>query len=212
MNKIATKERTTKRVAQENVSNGGDAFIAGSQPYAVGFTLRGTADMLMHRWNSEAVDEKAKSAKNSTAKKTDNIESYVYRDLKGTICLPGEYVRQSIVHAAKFRQDPRSPRKSAMDLFKAGVVPLTILATLGTDKWDYEDRRRVVIQRNGVNRVRPAMRAGWTAKFEMQVLTPEYIHPDLLQEVLEMAGRLIGVGDFRPTYGRFAVASFSVIG
>ena len=30
--------------------------------------------------------------------------------------------------AAKFRQDPRSQRKSAMDLYKAGVVPLTSAA------------------------------------------------------------------------------------
>ena len=105
--------------------------------------LTGTADLLFHRWNSQAVEEKAKAAKNSKAKKTDDIESYVYRNDGGELCIPGEYVRQAIVAAAKFRQDPRSPRKSAMDLYKAGVVPLTILASTGKKAWDYEDTRRV---------------------------------------------------------------------
>lgn len=194
-----------------NFTNGAEAVIDASQPYRVSFTLTGTSDMLMHRWNNEAVDEKARAAKNSKAKKTDDIESYVYRDDDGLLCLPGEYVRQAIIFAAKFRQDPRSPRKSAMDLYKAGVVSLTQLASLGTDKWDYEDRRRVVIQRAGVNRTRPAMKKGWKAEFEFMVLTPEYIEPSDLHGVLTQAGVLIGVADFRPTYGRFSVTRFDVL-
>lgn len=193
-----------------DVTNGGKQSIATGQPYVVNVALRGVADLLFHRWNPESIDVKSKAAKNSAAKKNDDLESYIYRDDVGNISLPGEYVRQSIIGAAKFRQDPRSPRKSAMDLFKAGIVSLTPLASMGTDRWDYEDRRRVVIQRNGVNRIRPAMRVGWTANLQLMSNLPEYIDPDLLHEILEMSGRLIGVGDFRPTYGRFAIASFAV--
>jgi hypothetical protein len=193
-----------------NFSNGAESIIDASQPYRVTFTLTGTSDLLMHRWNNEAVDEKAKAKKGSAAKKTDDIETYVYRDDNGMIALPGEYVRQAIIFAAKFRQDPRSPRKSAMDLYKAGVVSLTHLASLGTHKWDYEDRRRVVIQRAGVNRTRPAMKKGWTAQFDFMVLTPEYIDPSDLNAVLTQAGLLIGIADFRPTYGRFAVTNYTI--
>jgi hypothetical protein len=193
-----------------NFSNGAESIIDASQPYRVTFTLEGTSDLLMHRWNNEAVEEKAKAKKGSTAKKSDDVESYVYRDDDGNIALPGEYVRQAIIFAAKFRQDPRSPRKSAMDLYKAGVVSLTQLASLGVDKWDYEDRRRVVIQRAGVNRTRPAMKKGWRAQFDFMVLTPEYIEPTDLHSVLTQAGILIGVADFRPTYGRFAVTRFDL--
>lgn len=198
-----------KAVKVNDKTNGAAAFIAGSQPWVASVTLQGSSDILFHRWNCEAVDAKSKAAKNSAAKKTDDVESYVYRDSDGNIALPGEYLRQSIIYAAKFKQDPRSPRKSAMDLFKAGVVSLTDLASLGASNWDYLDTRRVTIQRNGVNRVRPAMRQGWRAEFEIQVLTPEYIDEHLLLEVISMAGRLIGVGDFRPTYGRFNVVQFA---
>ncbi len=189
-------------------SNGGAADIALTEPYAVKVAIEGTAPLLFHAWNVEAVKEKAGAAKGSKGKKEDNVESYVYRDERKHICLPGEYFRQSIIHAAKYLQDPRSPRKSAMDLFKAGLLVLTEFASLGKDEWDYLDQRRVVIQRNGVNRVRPAMHKGWRATFELQVILPEYITREILGAAINNAGRLVGVGDFRPTYGRFQVVEF----
>lgn len=195
------------------VSNGGASDIALTEPYAVKVEIEGTAALLFHAWNVEAVKEKAGAAKGSKGKKEDNVESYVYRDGDGSICLPGEYFRQSIIHAAKYIQDPRSPRKSAMDLFKAGLVVLTEYSPIivngeAAKSWDYLDQRRVVIQRNGVNRVRPAMLKGWRAAVELQILLPEYITRDVLGAAIGNAGRLVGVGDFRPTYGRFQVVEF----
>jgi hypothetical protein len=192
------------------VTNDGAAAIESGLPYRVNVTVQGTADILFHRWSCDAVEAKAKAAKNSKAKKEDDVESYVYRDDESNLAIPGEYLRQSVIFAAKFRQDPRSPRKSAMDLYKAGVVSLTNLASLGTKQWDYLDRRRVCIQRNGVTRVRPAMLKGWKAEFDLMVLTPEYIDPMTLRDVIEQAGRLIGMADFRPTFGRFGIVNFEV--
>ena len=197
-------------LATDQTSNEAERIIALGEPYIAAMTLEGSSSMLFHRWNVEAVEEKAKAAKGSAAKKSDDVESYVWRNDDGNICLPGEYVRQAIIMAAKFEQDPRSPRKSAMDLFKAGVVNLTELADLGVSKWDYEDRRRVMVQRNGITRTRPAMKSGWKADVELMVQLPEYIGPDFLRKVLDNAGRLIGVGDFRPTYGRFYVSAWSI--
>ncbi len=196
------------RIGGEVPTNGAAEPISYGLPYVASFKLKGTADLLFHRWNVEGVEEKAKAAKGSKAKKTDDVESYVYRDDDNNLCLPGEYVRQSLIHAAKYRQDPRSPRKSAMDLFKAGIVSLTNLASLGKTDWDYLDKRRVVIQRNAITRSRPAIKEGWEAEFQIMVQLPEYITPGILQEVLVNAGKLIGLGDFRPSYGRFSVASF----
>lgn len=203
MNKIT-------EIGGQSPTNSAASIIAMSEPYIAEITITGVSDILFHRWNVEAVDEKAKAAKGSKAKKSDDIESYVYRDDDGFICLPGEYLRQAIIMAAKFRQDPRSPRKSAMDLFKAGVVCLTGLASLGTKEWAYEHRSRVLIQRNAINRTRPAMKSGWTASFEFLIGLPEYISPDMLLDVTNNAGRLVGVADFRPTFGRFQVTNFAV--
>ncbi len=200
-----------KVVERFSPTNGAKTTVEGGIPYRVLVELAGTTDLLFHRWNPEAVDEKAKAAKNSKAKKTDDIESYVYRDDKGHLCIPGEYVRGAVITAAKFRQDPRSPRKSAMDLYKAGIVSLMPLASTGAKDWDYLDTRRVVIQRSAVNRTRPALKAGWKAAFEFLILTPEYIAPMDLHAVLTQAGTLVGIADFRPTYGRFGITNFEVL-
>jgi hypothetical protein len=191
-------------------TNGGKVAIEYAVPYVASVAIVGVVDVIFHRWNVEGVETKARAAKGSKAKKSDDLESYVYRMDTGELALPGEYLRQSIIHAAKFRQDPRSPRKSAMDLYKAGVVCLTPLASLGRPMWDYEDRRRVRVQQNAITRIRPALLKGWSARIELMVNLPEYIPPDALQDVIVNAGRLVGLADNRPSYGRFAIQAFEV--
>lgn len=192
-------------------TNGAKSTIEMSVPYVVSVVFTGTADLLFHRWNCEAVEAKSKAAKGSKAKKEDDIELFVYRNDDGELCIPGENFRQSSILAAKFIQDPRSPRKSACDLYKAGVVSLTQLASLGKSEWDYEHKCRVQIQRSGITRTRPAMKTGWTCEVQFLINLPEYIQPAQFVEVLSNAGRLCGVCDFRPTYGRFQIKSWEIV-
>lgn len=209
-----TKNGTTTSIGEP--TNGAREAIETGLPYICNVVIEGSADLLLHAWNCEAVEEKSVAKKGSAAKKSDNLESYVRRDERGVICLPSEYLRMAIVGAAKFRQDPRSPRKSAMDLYKAALVSLKPLAPITTVTgelpkiWDYEHRCRVQIQRNGITRCRPAFKEGWRAEVPLLVNLPEYVSPRDLNEVIAAAGRLIGVGDFRPSYGRFQVVRFEV--
>lgn len=205
---MATRKKT-EVVGGDSPTNDAASVIELTAPLIVTFTIEGTSAFLFHRWSNEAVAEKAAAAKNSAAKKSDNVESYVYRNADGELCVPGEYVRMAIVNAARYRQDPRSSRKSAMDLFKAGITSLTELSGLGVKDWDYLDARRVMIGRAAVTRQRPAMNTGWRAEFQFMVNTPEYIDGQFLYAVLADAGRLVGVGDFRPTFGRFLVKSYA---
>jgi hypothetical protein len=207
MSKSATAE--VIKLGGDTPTNGGESVFSASMPYVATVRIKGSADYLWHRWNVEAVEAKANAAKGSKAKKTDDVESYVYRTDNGELAIPGEQLRMAIINAAKYRQDPRSPRKSAMDLFKAGVVVLTPLSSIGKTEWDYLHKCRVVIQRNGITRTRPALKAGWEVEFDIQINLPEYISPADLNEVVANAGRLLGIGDFRPTYGRFQIISFS---
>lgn len=194
---------------EEQVSN--DGAFSLLNPYIAEVELTGSSPILFHRWSCDDVETKANAAKNSKVKKTDNIESYLYRNEQGEICVPGEYVRQSVIGAAKYRQDPRSPRKTACDLFKASLIALTELASTGVKEADYLDRRRVCIQRSGITRIRPALNAGWQARFQFMVQVPEYITPAFFHEILTDAGKLVGIGDFRPTYGRFQISHFEVL-
>ena len=205
------KRNVVEELGGETPTNGARNGCEVQKPYRVLIELKGICPILFHRWNCESVESKSKAKKGSAEKKSDDTESYVYRNEKGEICIPGEYLRGAIIAAAKFQQDPRSPRKSAADLFKAGIVSLTELASLGVKEWDYLDKRRVCIQRNAITRSRPAMKEGWVASFIIQVQLPEYIDEHLLNSIVQSAGRLIGLADFRPSYGRFNVTGFKVL-
>ncbi len=209
--RIPKKVRIVGAIGGEAPTNGGANGVEVQMPYRVEVTVKGTAPILFHRWNCESVESKSKAKKGSAEKKTDDVESYVYRNEKGELAIPGEYLRGSIVGAAKFMQDPRSPRKSAADLFKAGIVSLTPLASLGVKTWDYLDKRRVCIQRNAITRSRPAMAEGWECTFQLLITLPEYIDEHMINAVIGQAGRLIGLADFRPSFGRFNLTSFNVL-
>lgn len=201
-------------VDADAITNGAREAIEMGLPYRLEVSIVGTAPLLMHAWNVSAVAEKAAAAKGSRAKKTDDVESYVYRDADGYLGVPGVNFAAAIQMAGKFMQDPRSPRKSAFDLCKAGVVPLTTVAPFQpkTQAWDFEHASRVTVQRAGVTRVRPAMREGWRLDFDLLITTPEYLPPATMAQLIGNAGRLVGLCDFRPTYGRFAVTRMQAHG
>jgi hypothetical protein len=194
-----------------------DAEPVIGEPFTIHVRIEGTADLLFHRYSADEVEEKANAAKGSRAKKTDNVESYVYRNADNLICMPGRYLQRALQEAGRFQQDPRSPRKSALDLCKAGLIVTPQLAPMipvGRDEpsqdWDYLDRQRVVVQRSAVTRVRPAFTEGWRVELEITSLLPEYLTPQFVRKLADDAGRFIGLADFRPTYGRYAIVFWEV--
>ncbi len=197
-----------KKISGEVPTNGGEQAINYEKPYQMSVKIKGSCDMIFHRWNVEAVEEKSKAKRGSSAKKTDDLDTFVYRDDKGFLVVPGDYLRASMINAAKFKTDPRSPRKSAMDLYKAGFVIINKYSSLGIKDWDYVDRRRMVIQRSAITRSRPAINTGWECEFQIEVLLPEYIGENDLYETIAMAGKVVGIGDSRPTYGRFQIIEY----
>jgi hypothetical protein len=191
-------------------SNDGEPAILLTAPVQVTFTIRGACDILFHRWSNEDVAAKTAAKRGSATKKVDNLEAYVWRDAQGMVCLPGTYVQRAMIEAGRFMQDPRSSRKTAMDLFKAAFVPTPFdaLAPLGP-KWEIEDKRRMTVGRAGITRVSPGFKSGWEASFDFEILLPEYVSDDMFLESLSLAGRVIGLGQYRPTYGRFQVIKFA---
>ncbi len=170
------------------------------------FEIEGTKDLIMHRWSL--------GEKPSAPYDPEDLECMLYRHKSGSgeLALPGEYFRQSLIGASKFKQDPRHPRRSAMDLLKAGICCLEdrFLCGLGVTTFDYVYKASIRVQNQRIERFRPAMRVGWKCEFPVMVGLGEFITPELLREVGEAAGRLSGVGDFRPTFGQFKITNFSV--
>jgi hypothetical protein len=206
---VASLERTSiPSVATKPSTNG--SMTALDATYAVEVVLVGTAPILFHRWDDASVERKARAARNSQSRKSDDVESYVYRTSDGEIGVPGRNFEACLREAGRSLPDPRSPRKSARELVQSAIQIEPFLASLGRTHWDAVDVQRAVVQRNAISRARPMFREGWSVTFDVVVLAAEYIDAAWLHDLISRAGRFIGLGDFRPDYGRFRMHSFRI--
>ena len=199
---------------EAQVSN--DVDFSLERLFAVKVRIQGRQDILFHRWNDEEVQAKAEAKKGSEKKKRDNLEAYIYRNDEGYICIPGRYIVRAVVEAGRNFPDPRSKKKMAKDLVQAVVMADEILSPILVNgepvkQWEYEDRQRVCIMRSAITRTRPAFKKGWQADFTLISLVPDLVTPEFLRKLVDYAGLLGGLGDFRPTYGRFRVVHWEIV-
>ena len=82
------------------------------------------------------------------------------------------------------------------------------MVSLVYNNWE-PDVRPVVVQRQRILRARPRFDS-WELEFKIVNSDPTVIHRDTLQKILIDAGRYYGLGDFRPDFGLFELAEFSV--
>lgn len=122
----------------------------------------------------------------------------------GKACIPGECIESMLIDGAKtMKLGPQ---------FKAGVIsdgnwgiqhdgPATI-----AKMWEdgrFLDVRKAKIQKASVMRSRPIFHT-WRLSFVINYL-PATINEAQVMDVLRAAGRMKGLGDYRPKFGRFEV-------
>ena len=96
--------------------------------------------------------------------------------------------------------------KTYKTILQAGIYINPDLIPLSNQEWEI-DSRRVKIQRASIMRSRPIFRE-WSLDFDIVITSPELIQPAILKEILENAGKVKGIGDYRPKYGLFEVTKF----
>ena len=181
---------------------------------ALAVLVEGTAPLLMHRYDAAAIEHRASAPKGSARRRTDDPEEYLYRTDEGLLSIPATNIKRALVEAGRYFDDPRSSgrRRQATDLFRSSLLvepeyALLLIAGQPVDAPQFLDRRRAVVQRQAIARTRPGVLKGWRLAFRVVSLDARYIAPPLLRDVLECAGRFIGLGDFRPDFGRFQTVS-----
>jgi hypothetical protein len=145
-------------------------------------------------------------------------KTYFYANGEG-IFQPAIHFESAMIKAAVSFKIQGKGRKTYKDLFQSAVfvTPEEILHGLEVpeeldtdgDKQLYLDVRPVVIQRSRIVRMRPAFKPGWKLDFTIEVID-DTIHPEVVNDVLTLAGKTVGIGDYRPRFGRFMVTQFSV--
>jgi hypothetical protein len=179
------------------------------------YRLVGIAPLLMH--NGQLADPLAyhsKELKKVSGKrlKTDaDFERMAEIEFKGSLYLdddgpviPAEMIEAMIIESSK--------RMRKGQQIKAGVI------VDGCFRLEYDGPRdpealwadrnfRLTcgarVQRNRVMRTRPRFR-DWSVEIEIEFI-PSLVNPSELDEMVKLGGMQIGVGDWRPRFGRFMI-------
>jgi len=151
---------------------------------------------------------------------TQEWHNYFYATADGDLYQPAAHIEGAMIKAAVGFKVAGKRGKSYKDLFQANVFidPDRIMHGIkqpdeldaDADKPLYLDVRPVVVQRARVVRIRPTFKAGWALSFTIQVNDDE-VQPEIVQDVLGLSGRTVGIGDYRPRFGRFSISHFEVI-
>jgi len=190
--------------------------------------IKGIRPLLMHSARAcDPLSEEAKAMKRLTSirkKSEEDIRAICkadwaaafYSDEKGRPIVPGDVMLGALIAGAKkLKLGPQA---------KAGIIAVddSIVLNHGhpagesataLDFWNdgvgpYVDARAVKVQQARLIRYRPRFNF-WTIK--PVVWLSDEVDKDMLENIAETAGRLCGLGDFRPRFGGFVVERVTVL-
>jgi len=175
--------------------------------------VTGISPLLQHRYPLE--DSGSQSTAKNKKQKTDDVEKSLYRLSDGTIYQPSIHLISSMKKAGARYQIPGQGKATYRNLIGSGAV-LVSPDAIPHDKQAFEiDVRPVVIKSTGgrIPRCRPIFK-NWSLKFTIEY-DEEDISAETVKEILDHAGRRVGIGDFRPEkggpFGRFMVTKFKEV-
>ena len=181
------------------------------------FKLTSESPLLMHNGQlADPLNKFSKDLKRVSGKraKTDadfaemaKIEWYasLYVD-DGKLCIPMEVLEAALVEGAK-KQKLGKQTQSTLFVTKNAILHFDGDKLTADELWERGANRLttgVRIQRNRVMRTRPRIEKWWCeaeVQFDDKILDPAKI-----TEIVTTTGREIGIGDWRPKFGRFTAS------
>ncbi len=177
--------------------------------------IRGVKPLLMH--STRSMTEAPKMPRGGVLPPKEEAELATYRNKAGQIVVPGDSLLGAI-KAASTDFKVKGKGKTTYKKFVDSGLEVEEDAVIAPQEY-IVDSRPVVISRSRVIRSRPRFDE-WEATFNIAVLDPdtwldpfdeEYSGGGNLRDIIDAAGRFKGIGDFRPRFGRFEIASFELV-
>lgn len=168
--------------------------------------IKGTSPLLFNRFNmpNENGDEIKKKDKQYDPKtEADRLN---YFDEQIGCYMPSAQIEASMREAAKNFKQGKSNYKTVI---MSCVFCETDKIPLNKQTYDEIDSRFARIQRQGIVKCRPRYN-DWELSFNL-LYDESRIKPHILKAILEEAGKIKAVGDYRPKFGRFQVLEFNEI-
>lgn len=179
--------------------------------------IKGTAPLLLHNIRlANPLDPIAKAMKAISSKRTktdDDYEQMARFEFEGGLYvspvlgpfLPGANIEKSIVEGARVTKQGKQVERGLFVL--DNEVPIIYQGPRTAEGlWADENFRSVMAVKVGqarVMRTRPMFRS-WALDVDAEV-DPGLLSVEQVQDLATQAGAMVGLGDYRPRYGRFEV-------
>jgi len=177
-------------------------------------TIQGTSPLLCNRFTDAAMESATSGNKLSTVgnKGTplEQAEQCLYKSESGTLMIPQPNIFRAFIDGGKFFKAGKSKITTQKSSLLAACLNINEIEIpiLHKEPWTV-DTRAVRIPATGgrIAKHRPCFH-DWELKFSMQ-LDDEVLDVKLLRDIVDTAGKRIGLGDFRPDckgpFGKFVV-------
>ena len=170
------------------------------------YKLTGNSALLMQNVHSMNKSRPKKISHADWERTDEFFQSKMYLEGK-QIAFPPRVMKRLLIEAAKKAYTIlglKNGKASYKQLIESLVfIPEATRTNKKIEDCEY-DEQFVTVSSSKVLRVRPRIE-GWTAKLNIMVLDPSLLPLDILDEIVEFAGAFLGLGDYRPDYGRFSV-------
>lgn len=180
------------------------------------FGITGISPLLMHNPAGMGGQATGGMARKTIPTPEDEAESGSYRLQDGGLYFPSIGFRSALWTGASGRKIGKMTARNAVAQAVFNVDDKTPIVDpeTGEELRNYEILiTRVVVQKSGVHRARP-MLPKWGAVLSLEIDT-EVLGPEEVAQGLNIAGRAVGVGDWRPEkrgpYGRFSAEILGIV-
>lgn len=166
----------------------------------------GTASLLMNRM-PQATAEKVIKKKTDVINPLEDATKKAYHDEENGFYLPSDMIEGCLREAGK---NIKSGRGTLKKIVLASIFCKTEKVKLKCEKKGVDSRFSIHPSTgNGVmcNRMRFD---GWSVEFELE-FDEERVDPKTLEELIIEGGKVIGMGSYRPKFGRFKLDEFKLI-
>lgn len=176
-------------------------------------TITGTTPLLMNRSSQLEIADKSKDVKREIREPNEIAAAKLYKDGEENIYLPSTWFRGALVEAGKQKKmGGRGTSKATYSKIvgsSVSIEPFEIL--MKKPVWN----TFTILAVNPTTKGRNALHRPQFKKWEvdMQVIfEEEQIESSVMKELFDIAGKMVGVGDWRPAkkgmFGKFQVTSW----
>ena len=178
-------------------------------------TIQGTSPLLMNRPSQLDIADKPKGIRRETQTPEEIAKGKLYIDSNENIYIPATWFQGCIVEAGKnIKMSGKGSSKATYSKVVGSSVEINPFEIVLDAKWKVFSILAVNPTTKGRNILHRPQFDKWEVSFEVQ-FEETMIEPVVMKEIFDIAGRIVGVGDWRPAkkgrFGKFQVTNWKEI-